>query len=786
MHAQHRSTLRPAIAAALALGVVAGPAAASDLKLDGQVNLSKPVGGTVTVDLTGNPALPALVAADNSAGPTTVLGESIPLGLGPASFFLPGGVTDGTGLFSTAAAVPALPGLVGQTWFLVGAVIDPTDPNGYDFSNGTSVTFTAGGPTYPDTELAGNAIPLRPHFEFVKAINQGATMEVAIDPLDHPTLVGQTVDVYVVAAKDAATWDANTLLLDLTGGAEALTVSGTSLQANTIVVDNGSLNGTTGAQVGIGYDVVVDVDRDGQLSPGDLIDGYGDEAGVYVVRDTTLPGPYAVTEVTYSGGTWLDQNTYYPTNIASLGKLPVVIISHGNGHNYQWYDHIGYHLASYGYIVMSHSNNTVPGIQTASQTTLDNTDAFLANYPGLIGGVLAGHVDEDNLVWLGHSRGGEGVARAYDKIVDGTYVPTTFDLSDIKLVSSIAPTDFLGTNSATSHGANYHLWVGQADSDVSGCTSSNVTQSFHLLDRALDQSQSISLKGVGHAWFHAGGGFSWASGPCLLNQAKTHTIMRGYILPLVRYHVEGDIPSKDFLTRQYEAFHPPSAPTSDPCVEVDLQFKEAAGSGRYVIDDFQTNVSTAVASSGAAVSFSVTAVTEGRMDDSNSNLTNNASDVFNGFTQANATDFTRGLVFTADGGGDRHLTYDIPAADKDWTGYEDLSFRACQGTRHPLTIASLADTTFEVELVDGSGNASVMSILATGAGITEPYQRTSCGTGTGWSNEFETIRLDLEGFTVNDAAFDLSDVDKLIFRFGPSHGSQGGRLGLDDIVLTTD
>ena len=206
----------------------------------------------------------------------------------------------------------------------------------------------------------------------------------------------------------------------------------------------------------------------------------------------------------------------------------------------------------------------------------------------------------------------------------------------------------------------------------------------------------------------------------------------------------------------------------------------------HVIDDFQSNPSITLASSGAVVSASSTGAAEGRMDDSNSNLTHNTGDSFNGFTQSNrSTDFSNGMVFTFNGG-DKHLTFDIPAADKDWTGYEDLSFRACQGTRHTQTIAQPGDTIFDVELVDGSGNSSVISIGAYGGGVEEPYQRTSCGSGTGWSNEFETIRLDLEGFTVDDPDFDLTDVDQLIFRFGPSHGTPTGRLGLDDIVLTTD
>ena len=81
-------------------------------------------------------------------------------------------------------------------------------------------------------------------------------------------------------------------------------------------------------------------------------------------------GPYQVIEIQYTGGTFLGQDTYYPANIPSLVQLPLVVVSHGNGHLYTWYDHIGYHLASYGFIVMSHQNDTVPGSHTAAVTTL--------------------------------------------------------------------------------------------------------------------------------------------------------------------------------------------------------------------------------------------------------------------------------------------------------------------------------------------------------------------------------------------------------------------------------
>ena len=774
-------------AAALAAFALSSTAVASDLKLNGQTSHAATLGSTLQVDITGNPSLPSLFGVNTSAGPSTFAGESVPIAFGGGLIQLPVVGTNGAGLSSTTFPVPSDPAFLGLTLFSLGAILDPADPNGIDFSNGATLTFTLGGPE--QAELAGNSLAIRPFFEKVRAVNLGSSVEVSIDPLAMPALAGQTADIYVVASQDVAGWTSSPSLVDVSsGGAETVNFTASGVQANTFTVDTGTLAGPVGTDLGAGYDIVIDLDQDGQLSPGDVIDGYGDNPGVTIVRDTTLPGPFAVSEAKYALGTWQLHDTFYPTNVASLGQLPLVVISHGNGHNYLWYSYLGKHLASHGYVVMSHSNNTGPGIETASQTTLENTDVFLGNLANLplIGNALEGHIDVSSITWLGHSRGGEGVVRAYDKIVDGTYVPTNYSQSDIKLISSIAPTDYLGPDSATPHGANYHLWVGQADGDVTGCPTTDTRQSFHLHDRAENQRQSISLMGVGHGSFHDGGGFDVADGPCLVNKADTHLIVKGYILPLVKYHIENDYAARDFLTRQYESFHPIGAPVSNPCVEVDLQFREGSETGKYVIDDFQTSPAITQASSGAIVSTDTINFAEGRMDDANTDFTPMATDTWNGFTMASATDTSRGAVFNADdsGTGDFHLTYDIRTAKGDWTSYENLSFRACQVTRDSWTIAALGDAEFEIELVDTNGNASVISILATGAGVVEPYQRTGCGIGTGWGNEFETFRLPLEGFTADDPNFDLAKVDTLRFLFGSSHGSAVGRFGLDDIELT--
>lgn len=646
------------------------------------------------------------------------------------------------------------------------------------------------------TELAGNSLATYPFFEYVKAINANASVRVAIDPSRFPAIVGQTCDIYVVAAKNTAGWIANNTLTDVTlGGFQTQSFVALNIQSNTFLVAGpGELSGAAGTGLGVGYDVVFDCNQNGLLDGNDYIDGPNNESGFYVVHDTTLPGPYAVTELTYAIGagfgipaTHLAQNTFFPTTIATLGQLPLIVISHGNGHNYQWYDHIGNHLASYGYIVMSHANNTVPGTITASTTTLAHTDAFIAavnagTIPG--GAALTTHLNADKIVWIGHSRGAEGVAIAYDRLFDVTYVPVNYSRSDIKLISSMLPTDFQGTAVANPHDANYHLWTASGDSDVDGSAGCTLCQTYHLHDRAVGHRQSTTVQGTGHTWFHNGPATpSWFTGPCAITQAATHAIEKGHFLPLVKRYVDDNIPSIDFLTRQYESFRPIGAPTGS-CVVVSHEYYDASVNGTVVIDDYQSNFATNVSSIGAAVTWNVTNLTEGILDDNNSDFIWTAGDPFNGATQgatgvAPYADTTRGVVF--DWTANRFYEWAIPVAEQNFRDNLFLSFRGAQGTRHPNTTAVLGDLNFTVTLRDTAANSSSIRIGAYGGGFEEPYQRTS-----GWHNEMETIRIRLTDFLNNYSPLNLGSIAAVRLDVGPTYGSTQGRVVIDDLVLSND
>jgi predicted dienelactone hydrolase len=611
------------------------------------------------------------------------------------------------------------------------------------------------------------------------------TVNLAVDPLKFPDLAGDVVDVYVVPNRTAAEWSASSALTDVRGVPQTVALPANPTTPNIALTMTG-VTGGNGLSPGRGFDLVVDANRDGVLGDGDLIDGAGDEPGFWYVVDLAAAGPLAVSQIAsydVNDPDILDtmelERIYYPTSIATLGVRPLVVISHGNGHNYAWYDYLGNHLASWGYVVMSHQNDTVPGIETASTTTLEHTESFLAQLATIGGGVLNGRVDGDVIVWIGHSRGGEGIARGYDRLFDGTFTSPNYQIGDIRLLISIAPTDFLGTASANPHGVPFMLMYGAADGDVCGCPDSDIADSFNILERAEGLRQSTYVHGDDHNDFNCCG-FNDFAGPTgtAIGNAEAQDVMKAASLAMIRRVVENDSSAEEYLWRQYESLRPISVASTTTVINEWI----AAPADRIVLDNFQTNTSTTVSSSGGAVTLvGVANEVEGLQNDNNTAFTWVTTDPMNGATRGRTTDLTRAFVFNWTIASS--ITWTVPADRRDFTQGKFLSMRAAQGTRHPQTIASLGDLTYTVTLIDELGEETSLQISALGGGVEEPYQRTGFGTGTGWQNAMETIRLPLSAFTSGGSAIDLTRIASVLVQFGGTSGSAQGRLVIDDLQI---
>jgi len=257
-------------------------------------------------------------------------------------------------------------------------------------------------------------------------------------------------------------------------------------------------------------------------------------------------------------------------------------------------------------------------------------------------------------------------------------------------------------------------------------------------------------------------------------------MLLGYLLPLVEHYLDGNVPSLDFLTRQYEFFHPRGIGLENPCIVMANEYRNGAAKGNFVIDDFQWNMAPDMSSAPGGVTWTVDNLVEGRLDDNNGSYNYDPADPFNGAIFGAAPDTTRGVTFDWTGD-DRYIQWQVPKVANDFTKYAMLSFRAAQASRHPNTVAAIEDLKFAVELRDSAGRTSTININAYGAGLQEPYQRSG-----GWFDEMETVRLRNTDFLNNGSGLDLTSIVAVKLKFGPSWGSNEGRIVLDDLMLTND
>jgi hypothetical protein len=653
-----------------------------------------------------------------------------------------------------------------------------------------NATFTARHNLCPETEqsaqfhsgrqppFTGNLLDEAPWAERVRVFNQDQDIYTVIHPERHADRTGRPYDVYITARRAPWEWAADPTLEDLTdSGPTRSRVAGDAVSSNRVKVSDSPLS--VGPNKVGAYDVVLDFNGNATLDPGDLMVGPGEgQPGIAVMGDLSQAGPYGVDSFQHWGGTWLAQKVYYPESIEEMDAVPLVVISHGNGHNYLWYDYLGEHLASHGYVVMAHTNRTGPGIETASTSTLDNTDYFLSRLGDVEGGVLDGQVNSSRIIWIGHSRGGEGVVRAYDRLVDEGYETDHYDADDIILISSIAPTTFFTVEYSNPHDRPYHLFAGAADGDVHGGPTSTVVQFFRLTSVAESAVQTTYLHGVGHNEFNCCG-FADASGPALIGRPQAQKIAKSYYLALIHAYGRGHLPSLDFFTRRADVFRPMGI--SDEAVIIN-EYRPDPATHSVAIDDFQSEPGVAVASSGAAVETNAANVVEDYLEDGDISFAWSSSDPMNGMTQGCCDgDNNRGVVLDWEDE-DAAIAWHMSPDNQDFRSFRWLSFRAAQGTRHPATTWLGGPLDFSVSLVDSDGDQATLWFGQFGK-ISSPYSRWGLGSGFGWANEFNTIRLRLTDFWETEAALDLESIETVRFDLGPSFGSARGRIGIDNVLL---
>lgn len=617
--------------------------------------------------------------------------------------------------------------------------------------------------------LVGRPRTMAPGWQSATSFHEGEPVMLGLDPARYADRVGLPFDAYLVAHRSPEEWLADPSLVGL---------HGTPVEG---VVEEGALTPLELASPAAGeralaeYDVVVDQDRDGLLGPDDLIQGLG-AAGFSVIGDLTAAGPHAVETDNVSGGRLLGQRVWWPADLAAMGPRPLVVISHGNGHEHTWYDYLGEHLASWGFVVMSHENNTEPGIETASATTLTNTDWLLGHLDEPGGGALVGLVDSTRIGWIGHSRGGEGVVRALDRLVDGAFVPENYGPDDILYLSSIAPTVFLSLDESDPHDRPYFLIAGTADGDVTGGVDSPIVQFFRIWEKGTGPKAAAYVHGASHNDFNCCGAQE-GQGPSLIGREEAQVVARAYLLATARAWLDGDDVLLDVFRNEYSGFTPLSFASSDL---VATGWRNAATAGDGVLDDFQSESDTDVSSSGTAVECTADGLLEDQLRDRDKELGWSDDDPMNAMTHNGLPgDEARGAVFSWSEGSAPFWAVEVPEPLADSTGWTTVSVSVAQRSRHPETDDWGGAMGFGITLTDTDGVESTVDV-GDHAMVPFPYARLGSGTGRGWANEFVTVRVNLADFTVG-SDLDLGQLAEVRLDFGEAHGASSGAVGLDSV-----
>jgi hypothetical protein len=262
--------------------------------------------------------------------------------------------------------------------------------------------------TLPPTAAGVENLGQVPHFQYVRTVNTGSPVRVALDPFRHRERSNRHAQVHLVPHRNDAQWALDAALNDATGGSDILSVGAANAASDILTIWNSAVAGS--------YDIVYDFGNfaedpsafvaDNRLDPGDILISPDETPGLEVEGSYVAVGPHPIKAVQYGedemppheafiprgwdgvqdagGGLGgykfpLKGQAIYPANIASFSTpLPVVIIAHGrhlpktvysfvggirapyvvapeltSAENYQGYTYLQEHLASRGYITIS-------------------------------------------------------------------------------------------------------------------------------------------------------------------------------------------------------------------------------------------------------------------------------------------------------------------------------------------------------------------------------------------------------------------------------------------------
>ena len=644
--------------------------------------------------------------------------------------------------------------------------------------------------------ISGRPVSGAPYFRYCDTFEVGADVWGAFDPgIIDPGNLGKMCALYVIPSKTDAQWNIDNSL-------NHLAVLGGNAAVSKIKVQSGCINGNkillwpNALQPGE-YDIVADFGNnvpdlasfvtDAEYNtPLDAIDGYF-VAGFRVVEDPgTLSewanvGSWTYDETTQGTATVLDESGHYSTpggfasvnrNVprkanlffpadapgatspaqisAALADYPLIVIIHGNGHNYINYDFLLQHFARNGFVAASiHLNNGMSALGRANMLF-----EHLAIIKPAFGPKL-----QNNIGVMGHSRGGEAVikaARLNQQQALG---------HGINALIALGPTDQYGHEVLAAPWATpFFVLYGSRDGDITGgiwTPGYSVPQTgFALYDRADGANKHmVFVERASHNGFiNFNENFSGEAASCVppLDQQK---VTLAYMNAFFRMLLRAD-------TRWDGMFSGEWKPPSVAATGIRMQ-SQSRTTGQSTLDDFQSNTVWTTSSSGAAVAGTGLTVTP-----SEGKLHNHAMDPG---IDAQSPHDSKGLKAQWSSSGNR-IDWAVPPAMKNVSGFAVISIRLGQVALSALNPANLAQN-MRIALKDGANNERAVRVSAFHELAYPDIRPTPAYT----KSALISVRIPLSAYTIvcaGQVQVNLSDIVSVGMVFSET---VAGEIDIDEI-----
>ncbi len=420
-------------------------------------------------------------------------------------------------------------------------------------------------------------------------------------------------------------------------------------------------------------------------------------------------------------------NIVYPAESASSKKaagnrpLPIVVLQHGahrwyHGGNfvesYKGYQYLQEELARQGIVSVSVDVNaanvfesTLVDMRAELAVTALDTLLTLNLEPS---SVLHGRLDFSNVGLFGHSRGGDAMVAAAQRIASRTPRP----LYIVKFVCALSPTDLSGQAKASQRMALsrtdtpfFCVLYGTQDGDVSGAGGAKSLggTGFRHYDRAETDKSMLFLGGCGHnrfntVWMQDTGDESGllAIDKLLLHSEETHRdLLKEYVGALARWRLLGDASGKNLFDGQR---------LNRRGVAISVQW--SFGLKVEVIDDMEGASTTRTLKNASIKPFADTVVGGSTLE-----LETNH--------QTRVLTIKPGIAAPVSAA----LVLDLPATvPKDWRSFSGLNLRAAAhfDLSDPATIFLGKAPEFDVVIKDGSDRPLTLKSLPTKGSNTDP------------------------------------------------------------------